>query len=195
MRFFSSILVARKSCRNPFRNRNYFGRKLTGEPVEDVPTGYEVFESPERGQVYLRRWRPTRITPVERDIVAEGVRRFSNVEHFVVDVDVEEDSLIVYLPTKNVDEVNALVCFLAGPHALEVPRFRQARDQVIRESRYEKMMQFQLADPRQRLFDLERWCSHSWCHGWIHLAGSAPLSDLVEQYTGHLGEESFYELY
>jgi hypothetical protein len=29
----------------------------------------------------------------------------------------------------------------------------------------------------------------------MHLAGAAPLSDLVEQYVEHLGEESFYELF
>ena len=173
--------------------RYYFGRKLTGEPVEEVPAGYEVFESPERGQVYLRRQRPTRIAAIEREIVAEGIRRVSNVEHFLVDV--EDDCLVVYLPTKSVDEVNDLVCFLAGPHALQVPRFREARDQVVRESRHEKVMRFELLDPEQRLFSVERWCFRSWCDGWIHLAGPAPLSDLVERYAEHLGEESFYELF
>ena len=44
--------------------RYYFGRKLTGEPVEEVPAGYEVFESPERGQVHLRRERRTCIAPI-----------------------------------------------------------------------------------------------------------------------------------
>lgn len=173
--------------------RYYFGRKLTGEPVEEVPAGYEVFESPERGQVYLRRQRATRIAAIEREIVAEGIRRVSNVEHFIVDV--EDDCLVVYLPTKSVDEVNDLVCFLAGPHALQVPRFREARDQVVRESRHEKVMRFELLDPQQRLFGVERWCFRSWCDGWIHLAGPAPLSDLVEEYVEHLGEESFYELF
>ena len=73
--------------------RYYFGRKLTGEPVSAIPAGYEVFESPERGQVYLRRQRPTCIVPIEREIVAEGIRRVSNAEHFIVDV--EDDCLVV----------------------------------------------------------------------------------------------------
>lgn len=173
--------------------RYYFGRKLSGKPVEEVPAGYEVFESPERGQVYLRRQRSTWIAPIEREIVAEGIRRVSNVEHFVVDV--EADGLVVYLPTKSVDEVNQLVCFLAGPDALRVPRFREARDQVVKESRYQKMMRFDLQDPEQRFFSVERWCFQSWCRGWISLAGPAPLSELVEEYAEHLGEESFYELF
>ncbi len=62
--------------------RYYFGRKLTGEPVSEIPAGYEVFESPERGQVYLRRQRPTCIAPIEREIVAERIHRLSNAEQY-----------------------------------------------------------------------------------------------------------------
>jgi hypothetical protein len=173
--------------------RYYFGRKLTGRPVEEVPAGFEVFESPESGQVYLRRRRATRIARIEREIVGEGIRRLANAKHFLVDV--QEDSLVVYLPTQSVDEIDRLVCHLAGPHALQVPRCREARDRIIRESRYEKMMRFLLTDPQQRLFEVERWCFRSWCDGWIHLAGPAGLSDLVEWFAEHLGAESFYELF
>jgi hypothetical protein len=171
----------------------YLGRKLTGEPVDEIPAGYEVFESPERGQVYLRIRRPTCIAPDERKTVAEGIRRASKVDHFIVDV--EKDSLVVYLPTQTVDEVNKLVRMLAGPDALEVPRLRDARDRLIRKSAHEKMMRFQLLDTQRRLFHVERWCFRSSRDGWLHLAGPAPLSDLVEHYAEHLGEESFYELF
>ena len=172
--------------------RYYFGRKLTGAPVEEVPAGYEVFESPERGQVYLRKERRTCIAPIEREIVVEGIRCLSNVDYFIVDV--EDDCLVVYLPTRHVHEVNDLVRVLAGPDALQVPRFREARDQLIRESEHEKVMRFELLDDQQRLFHVERWCFRSSHDGWIHLAGPASLSDLVEGYAEHLGEESFYEL-
>jgi hypothetical protein len=173
--------------------RYYFGRKLTGEPVEEIPAGYEVFESPESGQVHLRKERRTCIASFEREIVAEGIRSLSNVNHFIVDV--EEDCLVVYLPTRSVDEVNEMVRFLAGPDALQVPRFREGRDQFIRESQHEKVMRFELLDTEQRLFHVERWCFRSSHNSWMHLAGPAHLSDLVDRYAEHLGEESFFELY
>ncbi|MCH7725715.1 MAG: hypothetical protein IH991_04435 [Planctomycetes bacterium] len=171
----------------------YFGRKLIGEPVEEVPAGYEVFESPERGQVYLRKERRACIAPIEREIVAEGIRRASNVDQFIVDV--EDDCLVVYLPTRNVNEVNDLVRFLAGPDALQVRRFQEARDRLVRESAHEKAMRFELLDAERRLFHVERWCFRSSHDGWIHLAGPASLPDLVEAYVEHLGEESFFELF
>ena len=40
--------------------------------MEEVPAGYEGFESPERGQVLLRKERPTCIASIEREIVVDG---------------------------------------------------------------------------------------------------------------------------
>ena len=54
------------------KSRYYFGRKLTGDPVEAVPSGYEVFESPERGQVFLRNGH---VTPAE--VPAPSVRSWA----------------------------------------------------------------------------------------------------------------------
>ncbi len=173
--------------------RYYFGRQLTGTPIEEVPKGYEVFESPERGQVYLRKERATRIASVEREIVVEGIRRLAKVHHFIVDV--EDDCLVVYLPTRNVEEVNKTVRFLAGPDALLVPRFQVARDRMLRECDYEKVMRFRILDEEQRLFKVERWCYRSSIDGWLRLSDPAALSDLVAAYAKHLGEDSFYELF
>ena len=173
--------------------RYYFGRKLTGDPVEEVPAGYEVRESPESGQVFLRKQRPTNVTPIECDIVAQAIRSLSNVDQFIVDV--EDDCLVVYLPTVNRNKANELVRALAGPDALHVPRFRDARDELIRESLHEKVMRFELLDTERRLFHVERWCFRSSHDGWMHLGGPACLSDLAERYVEHLGEESFYELF
>ncbi|MCH7726769.1 MAG: hypothetical protein IH991_09855 [Planctomycetes bacterium] len=171
------------------KRRFYFGRKLTGTPVEAVPVGYEVFESPERAQVYLRRERPTAI---EREIVAEGIRRLAPVDHFIVDV--EPDSLVVYLPTKGTDEVNKLVHVLAGPDALRTRRFQEACDELVRQSDYEKMMRFGLVDEEGRLFQVDRWCFRGSLDCWVLVGGPASLSDLVEEFVGHLGAESFFEL-
>ena len=104
------------------KRRYNFGRQLTGEPIEDVPAGYEIYESPRHGQVYLRKELLTCITPGEREIVADGVRLFSEVSHFIVDV--EEDCLVVYVPTMSDDKLDSLVRHLAGPDALQIPRYR-----------------------------------------------------------------------
>lgn len=175
------------------KRRYYFGRKLTGEPMEDVPAGYEVYESPQHGQVYLRKELLTCIAPGEREIVADGISLFSEVSHFIVDV--EEDCLVVYVPTLSDDRVNDMVRRLAGPDALQIPRYREARDQFVRESEHEKALRFQLFDDQQRLFLAERWCSRDTHDGWIYLGGPAALAGLVDYFVERLGKESFHELY
>src|SRR5579872_5036397 len=41
--------------------RYYLARKITGEPLERVPEGYEIRELPETAVVVLRKAKPTRI--------------------------------------------------------------------------------------------------------------------------------------
>ena len=175
------------------KRRYYFGRKLTGEPIEDVPAGYEVYESPQHGQVFLRKELLTCIAPEEREIVADGISLFSEVSHFIVDI--EEDCLVVYVPTMSDDKLDSLVRHLAGPDALQIPRYREARDQFVRELEHEKALRFQFCGDQQRLFLVERWCSREADGGWIYLGGPAPLADLVDDFAERLGKESFHELY
>ena len=175
------------------KRRYYFGRKLTGEPIEDVPAEYEVYESPQHGQVYLRKELLTCIAPGEREIVEDGISLFSEVSHFIVDI--EEDCLVVYVPTMSDDRLNSLVRHVAGPDALQIPRYREARDQFVRESEHEKALRFQLCDDEPRLFLAERWCSRDADGGWIHLGGPAALAGLVDDFVERLGKESFHELY
>jgi len=175
------------------KRRYYLGRRLTGEPVDEVPAGYEIYESPRYGQVYLRKERLISIMPIEREMVAEGIRCLSDVRHFIVDV--EEICLVVYVPTMSTDEVDDMVRLVAGPDALQVPRFRQGRDQFVRELEHVKALRFDLLGGEPRLFCVDRWSSHGPDGDWIYLAGPAPRSELVDQYVAYLGEDSFHELY
>ena len=139
------------------KRRYYVGRRLTGEPVEEVPAGYEVYESPRFGQVYLRKERLISIMPIEQEMVAEGIRCLSDVRHFIIDV--EEICLVVYVPTMSTDEVDDMVRLVAGPGALQVPRFRQGRDQFVRELEHVKALRFEVLDWEPRQFHVERWSS------------------------------------
>ena len=93
------------------------------------------------------------------------------------------------------DRLNSLVRHLAGPDALQIPRYREARDQFVRELEHEKALRFQFCGDQQRLFLVERWCSHEADGGWIYLGGPAPLASLVDDFVERLGKESFQELY
>ena len=172
--------------------RYWFGRKLTGEPVQSVPAGYEIYEHPEQGLVSLRKTKPTAISQLDRDILSDGIRRCSGLEHFIVNV--EGDSLVVYMADMSQDKLDRLMNLLAGPSSILSPGMQAARESMIQASNYTKMMRFTLVNPEERVFLLERWCFRGSIDDWIWVGRPAPLADLVRQYAPHLGTESFFEL-
>jgi len=173
--------------------RYYFGRKLTGTPVEDLPEGYEVYEGPETGQVHLRKRQSTPITPQERETVAEGIRRYAGLEHFILDV--SGKSLVVYLPVMEETAADSLLETIGGGFLLQSTRAAEVKQQMIRRSQFSKMMRFQLVNARKRLFSMHRWCFLGSIDDWIYLAGPASLDDLVREYVPNLGQDDFFEMY
>jgi hypothetical protein len=172
--------------------RYWFGKKLTGEPVEAIPGGYEVRESPENGTVTLRKIRPSEIAPPEIEFLSNAIRKEAGLEHFIVDVD--GNSLVVYLPGMSEREAERTIRELAGPLSLMSHRAAEFKASLIARSGYDKMMQFELVDGDERLFTVQRWCFRGSIDDWIWLGGPAPLPDLIRKYVRHLGQESFYDM-
>lgn len=169
--------------------RYYCGRQLKGAPLDAVPEGYEVYEKPENGQVYLRKARATEISPMERELVEEAVGRLAAAPRAIVDV--EPRALVVYLSDTEDDPLREMAGALGLPqHALG-----NLREAISRRAVYQKMMRFNLVDAGERLYAVQRWCFRGSIDTWIDLhARPAPLPELLNRYARHLGRESFYEL-
>jgi hypothetical protein len=169
----------------------YCGRKLTGTPLTQLPDGYEVYEAPETGQVYLRRPKDHQILPEERGLLEAELRKYPNLQHALVDV--QERSLVVYLPSlidAGIDDLLAQI--FSAPLGREA-----ARNSLLGRSHYQKMLRFNLLNARNadgRAFWVERWCFKESIDGWISLGPPASLSDQIAKYLPHLGQESFYSL-
>ena len=166
----------------------YFGRRLSAVPLDAMPEGYEVHESPENGQVHARRARVTEISPMERRFVEEAVARLAGLKHVIVDT--EDDALVVYLPDTGDEPFEGLCEVLRFPTGV----IGQLRDGLSLQAHYQKMMRFELLDDDERLYSVQRWCFRGSIDDWVFLEGPAPLERLVEQFAPHLGKESFFEL-
>jgi hypothetical protein len=168
----------------------YMGRKITGTPLDVVPEGHEIYESPQHGQVFVRKIKPSAITPFERAQAADLIRRTSGLEHVIVDV--EENSLVVWTPSIDVSTADDLIRHLAGDRASSMAGvFRQA---MLKQSPFTKMLRFTLSNPERRLFTAERWCFRGSIDDWIFIGGPAPLADQIEKCAKGLGSEDFFEL-
>ena len=160
--------------------------ELKGEPVTTIPEGYEIYESPEDSQVFLRKMRPRSITELEEQTVINALRNQPHLSHFTVDV--ENDSIVVYLPGTNATEAQKMVedMMLFGTPQ----RMKEKTDWLIMQSHYHKCMRFVLDDIKKRTFTVERWCFLGSIDDWHLLEGEKPLTVLVMKYAKHLGKES-----
>jgi hypothetical protein len=167
----------------------YFSRKPGGVPVEQVPDGYEIYEHPERGIVFIRKVRTSRVLPVEREMLARWTRELAGIAFFCVDV--QEDSLVIYTASTDGE---ALVNSLSERIGMFPGREAAAREWIGKHATYLPMLRFTLVDEKKRLFAVERWCFRGSIDDWFFLAGPQPLETQAKKYLPHLNRESFFEL-
>ena len=77
----------------------FFSMKSEGNIVKKIPDGFEIYENP-NAQVFLRRTQPKIITDEEIATVDKGVKRFSSLQYYQIDV--KKDASYVYTPNQNV---------------------------------------------------------------------------------------------
>ena len=163
----------------------FFSMKAEGILGNDIPDGYEIYENP-NAQVFLRKILPQLITPQEITIINAGIKKYAQLDYFIVDV--KGKNIIVYLADQNVDN---LMEFASFSYTKNSPMVREA---IARSLTYSPMMQFVLEDSQTRKFAVERWCFRGSVDDWISLGSSTDLKELVKNYARHLGKESFYDL-
>lgn len=166
----------------------YCSRKPKGTPVDAMPAGFEWRENPQTALVSVRRKLVSSISPQERECVERGVRELAELPAFIVDL--EADALVIYTSDQSNESVERICDLLHYS-----PSMRAKTDWLHKHASYSAMLRFVLNDADERLYHADRWCFRGAVDDWIHLAGPAPLTDLVNEYVPHLGGESFFELY
>ena len=167
----------------------YCARKAQGVSVDELPAEFEIHESPMSGLVSIRKVKPSRILPQEREFLDQMARKLAGIEHFIIDA--QGDSLVVFLCDENPNESVSTLEMLVGPLG------RHAKPQtnwIMRKANYSPMFRFTLCDEGERLFSIDRWCYLGSIDKWIFLGGAQPLDVLAKKYLPQLGKESFYEL-
>lgn len=166
----------------------YCSKRYSGVGVDRLPDGFEIHENPESALVNVRKIRPTRIQPFEREQLTRLARELAAT---AVLVDVEGDALVVYASGIDGARSARLTSLLMGDAGAGA---RDHADWLARNSHYSPMLRFVLTDEDERLFALERWCYLGSIDHWIHLNHGQPLERLAKSYLPHVGNESFFEL-
>ncbi len=162
----------------------FFSRKQDGELVDAIPDGFEIYENV-NGLVFLRRIPKQIILSKELALVEAALK--AHGEDWEFRAEVKKDKITVHECGPDIDGISDLIKAYAGRSWTD--------DEKRQHAHYMAVMRFVLEDETARLFTTERFCFKGSIDDWIYVGGPADLSDQVEQYIKHLGQESFYELY
>ncbi len=171
--------------------RYYFSMKDDGNLAEELPDGYEIHEHPASAQVFLRKVQARIITDIEKHLIGKHLRKLTSSRRYVFDI--KGKVITIFESDQYVDDLRELFNEISNPgswHAqFTVDSF------IDRTIDYFPVMRFTLDDESRRTFLVERYSFRGSTEDWIYIDGPDALDDLLDAYSKHLGEESFYDLY
>lgn len=169
--------------------RYYFAREPRGEPVEEIPEGWEIRESP-NGIVSLARKRPAQIQPDEVAAVQAALKRHPKADNYRVVV--KGKQIVVYERVgPNAEElIEELQGTLQG--SLAAAKADDLAEVLDQRAKFSPVMRFILVDEERRTFHAERWCYSGSIDDWIHLA-EGTIFRLAGVLVPRLGTEAFFD--
>jgi hypothetical protein len=174
--------------------RYYFAREPKGEPVDEIPTGFQISESV-NGVVSLEKIRPAQILPEEVTAVEAAVRRHPKARRYRVGV--KHNQIVVHEMIG--PDAAGLIAGLRSDGVLRsddliagLTEQWQARQDHY--AQFTPVLRFILADADQRSFRAERWCYLGSIDDRIDIGGWGRLDQLASQMAPRLGTDRFFEL-
>ena len=167
----------------------FFSMKSEGELVETIPDSFEVYENP-RGQVFLRKIQAKIITDDEIAVVEAGMKQFSQVERFIIDV--KKEIVSIFTPDQDIATLSETLASTALFFYQDPKKIQQGLERSLT---YSSDLQFVLRDKQKRLFQTQRYCCLGRIDAWINIGAVDRLETLVQLYVKHIGQESFYDLH
>jgi len=169
----------------------YFSSKTDGKLLDKIPKGYEVYEHPANGQVFLRKIQPKLITDTEKHTVDKCLKRLNRPRRYIYDI--KQRIITIYESNQDIDRLKELFSELT---VNGLPEDESALTAIIDKAvNYSPVMRFILEDDEKRTFIAERFCFIGSIDDWIYIGGPDSLKKLVGTYVGHLGNDSLYEIY
>ncbi len=182
----SQIYYLHQGATKTGKPKYFFSMKNAGMLVDNVPDGFEIYETP-NAQVFLRRLQPKIITDVEKAMVEQGMKRFSTLKYYQIDV--KKNAIIIFEANQDIEGLSGLLGFMSTTKRLNT------EDVLTRVVSYSPMLRFVLVDEEKRKFRTERYCFLGSVDDWIVIGSQDKLQNLVKKYVKHLGQESYYELF
>jgi hypothetical protein len=163
----------------------YFSMQSEGNLADSIPEGFEIYEAPD-ARVFLRRIPPKIIWDEEKQVVEDGMQKYSGVQDYKIDV--RGNTIEVYTAIQDRETFSEMFAAMRPP-----PSKTKIAELVTQFMSYGLRMQFVLKDKKRRTFVAQRPGPLGWFDDWVDIDKPGKLSTLVKKYVPLLGEESFDE--
>ena len=162
-----------------------------GEIVDQIPSGYEIYEHPENAQVFLRKIRSQLITDFEKQLVEKAVKALQRSKRYIIDR--KNEYITIYESSADVENVTRI--FSDSPKSTHLRSGITMDDAInmIVGGHYTAMLRFNLANREQRTFTAERFCFRGAIDDWIYLDGPENLKTLIDKHVELLGTDDFFD--
>lgn len=168
----------------------FFSKKESGNLVDEIPEGYEIYEHPSDAKVYLRRKLQQKITTKELLSIENYLNNIYSSFKYLAEA--KGDEIIVYESEREMGVLSKII-----GQSRPINRYGKnssfAKDFDLSID-YQPMMKFTLDDEEERTFVAHRWCFMGSIDDWMYIGGPEPLKEIAQKYLRHLGSDSFYNL-
>ena len=177
-----------------WKPRYYFSREQKGEPLEEVPEGYEITESI-NGIVSLSKVRPKFLFKQEIEIVKSGIQNHPQAKKYRFDIKSKEITIYEQVGP-DLEEIATMLGTEFGFPGVVTKDFTRAKEEEHNiYPQYTPIMKFILNDKENRLFRAERMCLLGGLDDWIDIEYDKTIEELANELIPTLGTDEFYELY
>ena len=170
--------------------RYYFAREVKGEPVEEIPAGYEIRESV-NGIVSPAQARPSQLWPEEIAAVEAALKRHPKERNYRVSA--KPNRIDIY-ERAGPDAEDLAAIFSRESYGIPGLIDRLQTEQE-RYGQFTPVMRFILADAEKRTFRGQRMCYLGSIDDWIDIGPTGSIDRLARELIPKLGADRFFELY
>jgi hypothetical protein len=175
------------------KTRYFFAREPVGEPVEEVPEGYEISESV-NGVVSLAKIRPALLLETEILAVKRVLANHPRAKLYRVEAKARQITIHEYAGTDPREMVQDWSERFGLPGFVD-DRLARFEAESLARGRFAPVLRFTLTDDQKRRFKAERMCYLGSIDDWIAIAFDQPIAELARSLIPTLGSDDFFELF
>ena len=170
--------------------RYFFAKEEKGEPVSEIPEGYEIAESV-NGVVSLAKVRPKLINAFEVAAVEGALKK--NPKGTYYRVQVKDNMIVVCEQEGGTDRGDALEGLFAKWGVSMGPGMKFLAE-LEKLANYAPVMRFILKDEEKRMFEGERMTYRGGMDRWRPVLRYGKIGELAEELIPKVGTDDFFDL-